>query len=116
LNKLTIRNFKLFDEVGIELAERVVFVGPNNAGKTSVLQALALWNAGVRRWVENAWWVDEVARVTGLGYLTSTVPGPRCSGVRLRRFCDTERRNRWDSGVLERRRIVAEAASCATIR
>ncbi len=52
LTKLSIRNFKLFDEVEIELGERVVFVGPNNSGKTSALQALALWNAGVRRWVE----------------------------------------------------------------
>src|SRR5450759_4623795 len=52
LTKLTIRNFKLFGNVEIELGERVVFVGPNNSGKTSALQALALWNAGVRRWVE----------------------------------------------------------------
>jgi len=52
LTKLTVRNFKLFDEVEIELGERVVFVGPNNSGKTSALQALALWNVGVRRWVE----------------------------------------------------------------
>lgn len=52
LTKLTIRNFKLFDEVEIELGQRVLFVGPNNSGKTSALQALALWNAGVRRWVE----------------------------------------------------------------
>lgn len=52
LNKLTIRNFKTFDDVEIELAERVVFVGPNNSGKTSALQALALWNLGVRRWLE----------------------------------------------------------------
>jgi energy-coupling factor transporter ATP-binding protein EcfA2 len=52
LTKLSIRNFKLFDEVEIELGERVVFVGPNNSGKTSALQALALWHAGVRRWVE----------------------------------------------------------------
>lgn len=52
LTKLRIRNFKLFGEVEIELGERVVFVGPNNSGKTSALQALALWNAGVRRWVE----------------------------------------------------------------
>jgi ABC-type taurine transport system ATPase subunit len=52
LTKLTIRNFKLFGNVEIELGERVVFVGPNNSGKTSALQALALWSAGVRRWVE----------------------------------------------------------------
>ncbi len=52
LTKLRIRNFKLFEDVEIELGERVVFVGPNNSGKTSALQALALWNAGVRRWVE----------------------------------------------------------------
>ena len=52
LTKLTIRNFKLFKEVEIELANRVLFVGPNNSGKTSTLQALALWSAGVRRWVE----------------------------------------------------------------
>ena len=52
LTKLRLRNFKLFEDVEIELADRVVFVGPNNSGKTSALQALALWNTGVRRWVE----------------------------------------------------------------
>lgn len=52
LTGLTVRNFKLFDHVEIELGDRVVFVGPNNSGKTSALQALALWSAGVRRWVE----------------------------------------------------------------
>ncbi len=52
LTKLTIKNFKLYDEAEIELGDRVVFVGPNNAGKTSALQALALWSYGVRRWVE----------------------------------------------------------------
>lgn len=52
LTKLSVSNFKLFDRVDIDLAERVVFVGPNNSGKTSALQALALWNVGVRRWVE----------------------------------------------------------------
>ncbi|MHB8763381.1 MAG: ATP-dependent nuclease [Deferrisomatales bacterium] len=52
LIKVSIRNFKLFRDVEIELAERVVLVGPNNAGKTSVLQALALWDIGVKRWVE----------------------------------------------------------------
>ncbi|RMH17815.1 MAG: AAA family ATPase [Acidobacteria bacterium] len=52
LTKLKIRNFKLFDDVEIELGDRVVLVGPNNSGKTSALQALSLWDAGVKRWVE----------------------------------------------------------------
>lgn len=52
LTKLTIRNFKRFDEVEIELASPVVFVGPNNSGKTTALQALALWELGLKRWVE----------------------------------------------------------------
>jgi hypothetical protein len=52
LTRLTIRSFKLFDEVSIELADRVVLIGPNNSGKTSALQALALWDIGAKRWVE----------------------------------------------------------------
>jgi energy-coupling factor transporter ATP-binding protein EcfA2 len=52
LTKLTVRNFKLFEDIEIELGDRVILIGPNNAGKTSALQALALWNIGVRSWVE----------------------------------------------------------------
>ncbi|MCX5976608.1 MAG: AAA family ATPase [Coprothermobacterota bacterium] len=52
LTKLTIRNFKLFGDVELELGDRVLLIGPNNAGKTSALQALALWNIGVKRWIE----------------------------------------------------------------
>lgn len=52
LTKLTIRNFKRFGEVEIELGNPVVFIGPNNSGKTSAMQALALWDAGLKRWNE----------------------------------------------------------------
>ncbi|MFM7733326.1 MAG: ATP-dependent nuclease [Cyanobium sp.] len=52
LDRLIIRNFKSFEDVDIELGQAVVFIGPNNAGKTSALQALALWELGVRRWTE----------------------------------------------------------------
>ena len=52
LTKVTIRNFKRFDEVSFELGSPVVLVGPNNSGKTSALQALALWDAGLQRWNE----------------------------------------------------------------
>ncbi len=43
LTRLLVRRFKLFEELDIELGQRVLFVGPNNSGKTSALQALALW-------------------------------------------------------------------------
>jgi ABC-type taurine transport system ATPase subunit len=52
LSKLIVRNFKLFKEVEVELGERVVFIGQNNSGKTSALQAIALWDVGVKRWLE----------------------------------------------------------------
>ena len=52
LTKLTVRNFKRFDDVEIELGNPVVFIGPNNSGKTSAMQALALWDVGVKRWNE----------------------------------------------------------------
>lgn len=53
LTKLTIRNFKRFgEEVNIELDNPVLFIGPNNSGKTTAMQALALWDIGLRRWNE----------------------------------------------------------------
>ena len=54
LTRLTVRNFKRFKELDIELGSPVVFVGPNNSGKTSAMQALALWDLGVRRWNEKS--------------------------------------------------------------
>ncbi len=52
LTKLTIRNFKRFEDVEIELASPVVLIGPNNSGKSTALQALALWSIGLKRWIE----------------------------------------------------------------
>ncbi|MCY3673172.1 MAG: AAA family ATPase, partial [Alphaproteobacteria bacterium] len=51
LTKLTVRNFKRFEDVEIELGNPVVFVGPNNSGKTTAMQALALWDAGLKQWL-----------------------------------------------------------------
>lgn len=52
LSKLIVRNFKRFDEIEVELGNPVVFIGPNNSGKSTALQALALWNTGLKRWLE----------------------------------------------------------------
>lgn len=52
LTKIKIRNFKQFESVEVDLGNPVVFIGPNNSGKTSALQALALWQIGLSRWNE----------------------------------------------------------------
>jgi len=49
LTKLILKNFKRFENAEIPLDQTVVFVGPNNSGKTTALQALALWDLGARR-------------------------------------------------------------------
>lgn len=50
LTRLRVRNFKTLETIDIPLGQAVVFVGPNNSGKTSALQALALWQSGVQEW------------------------------------------------------------------
>src|SRR3990170_3874362 len=50
LTRLQVRNFKRFDDLDVELGKSVVFIGPNNSGKTTALQALSLWDVGIRQW------------------------------------------------------------------
>ncbi len=52
LTKLIVKNFKKLDQAEIELGNPVVFIGTNNSGKTSALQALSLWGIGLKRWNE----------------------------------------------------------------
>lgn len=52
LTRLLIRHFKRFEEADIELGSPAVFIGPNNSGKTAAIQALALWEIGLKRWLE----------------------------------------------------------------
>ena len=52
ITRIRVKKFKRFEDVDIELGKTVVLIGPNNAGKTTLLQALALWNVGLKRWNE----------------------------------------------------------------
>ena len=47
IRRLLIRNFKCFKEIDVDIGEHAFLIGSNNAGKTGLLQALALWHAGV---------------------------------------------------------------------
>ena len=53
LHYLEIENFKRFGErQRIELDHPAVLIGPNNCGKTSAIQALALWAQAVQTWYD----------------------------------------------------------------
>ena len=52
LTKVTIENFKKLEKVEFSLSQSVVLIGPNNAGKSTIFQALCLWELGVRTYLE----------------------------------------------------------------
>lgn len=53
LHYVEIENFKRFGEKQrIELDHPAVLIGPNNCGKTSAVQALALWSQAVKAWYD----------------------------------------------------------------
>ncbi len=52
LTKITIRSFKLFKKAEIPLGNGFVFIGPNNGGKSSALEALTLWHIGLQKFSE----------------------------------------------------------------
>ncbi len=52
LTRLIVNNFKRFEKIDIDLGSPVVFIGPNNSGKTTALQALALWETAYHKWLE----------------------------------------------------------------
>ena len=50
IRAVRIRGFKRFGEVEFRLPGHVVLAGPNNTGKTTVLQAVASWSLALRYW------------------------------------------------------------------
>ena len=52
IRTVRIRGFKRFDDVEFRLPGHVVLAGPNNTGKTTLLQAIASWSLALRRWRE----------------------------------------------------------------
>ncbi len=51
IRRVTIKNFKRFKEQTFDLADSVVLAGPNNAGKSTLLQSIATWKYCLDRWV-----------------------------------------------------------------
>lgn len=52
ITQVTIEGFKLMRERPIPLSRVTTAVGPNNGGKTSLLQALLVWQLALQNWVK----------------------------------------------------------------
>lgn len=50
VKKVVIRRFKKFGELVFDVPGHVVLAGPNNMGKTTVLQAIAAWSFAFKQW------------------------------------------------------------------
>lgn len=50
IRQVVLRRFKRFAEVTFDLPGHVVLAGPNNCGKTTLLQAIAAWAMALDRW------------------------------------------------------------------
>ena len=50
ISKVTLEYFKKFDKEQFDLEDTIVLAGPNNSGKSTLLQAIAVWSLAVHRW------------------------------------------------------------------
>ena len=51
IRQVNVRNFKQFGEQTFGLPESVMLAGLNNSGKTTLLQAIAVWKLGLDEWL-----------------------------------------------------------------
>lgn len=92
IRRVIIDGFKRFDKVEFALPGHIVVAGPNNTGKTTLLQAIAAWNLSLIRWKE----LNDFQRHGG-GYTKAPIARQAFSPVALRAF-DLLWRNRQYRG------------------
>ncbi len=81
IQRVLIRRFKRFEKVEFAFPGHVVLAGPNNMGKTTLLQAIAAWDLAFRRWKE----LNNFQRRGGF-YEKAPIARQAFSAVPLRRF------------------------------
>ena len=95
IRRVLIEGFKRFDHVEFVLPGHVVVAGPNNSGKTTLLQAIAAWSLALARWKE----LNDYQRHGG-SYTRAPMARQAFSAVPLRSF-DLLWRNRTYGGVVK---------------
>ena len=81
IRKVVIKGFKRFTEVTFELPGQLVIAGPNNTGKTTLLQAIAACELAFRTWKQ----LNNFQRHGG-GYQYAPIARQAFSAVPLRQF------------------------------
>ncbi len=81
IRKVTLRRFKRFDEVVFDIPGHVVLAGPNNTGKTTLLQAVSAWAMALQRWKQ----LNDYQKHRG-GYTKAPIARQAFSAVPLRVF------------------------------
>jgi predicted ATPase len=81
IRSLSIRGFKRFKDERFEFPGHIVLAGPNNCGKTTVLQAIAAWGLAWNRWKE----LNDFQRHGG-GYTKAPIARQAFYAVPLRTF------------------------------
>jgi hypothetical protein len=95
IRRVRLRRFKRFGDVEFVLPGHVVLAGPNNTGKTTVLQAIAAWSLGLDRWKQ----LNDFQRHGG-AYTRVPIARQAFSAVPLRAF-DLLWREREYAGSVE---------------
>ncbi|MES2226538.1 MAG: AAA family ATPase [Pseudomonadota bacterium] len=95
IRKVTLKNFKRFDDVTFVLPGHLVLAGPNNTGKTTLLQAIAAWSLGLLEWKKLA-----QPRKVNVAYAWADIERLAFSAAALRSF-DLLWRNRATNAPLE---------------
>lgn len=95
IERVTIRGFKKFQEVTFSLPGHVVIAGPNNTGKSTVLQAIAAWDLALNRWKQKHDFLFHRG-----GYAKVPITRQAFSAVPLRAF-DLLWRDRTYTGTIE---------------
>jgi hypothetical protein len=93
IRRVVIQGFKRFADTTFQVPGQVVLAGPNNTGKTTILQAIAAWGLALRRWKE----LNRFRPFNG-AYVKAPMARQAFSAVPLRSFelLWTDRRYRGD--------------------
>jgi hypothetical protein len=95
IRRIVLRRFKRFADAEFTLPGHVVLAGPNNTGKTTVLQAVAAWSLALDRWKQ----LNDFQRHGG-AYTRAPIARQAFSAVPLRAF-DLLWRDRAYQGSVE---------------